>query len=538
MKRKFSDLHCHNHMRAHFHMQEKERKFTRKGEFSPWTVIASNSKKQDKGKMGASYSQIDLVKCWNANLRLTFNSLYPLERQFVQGMDPKITEDKWYHFVARGILGHSGIRRDLLQTAYMRIPDKVIDYFQSSNYDYWESLNREKEFVWLDSGKRIKKNQIHVPGAILGDRKAAEKRAKEDPDSYVAENASYRIPKNRAELQKSLADDTEITMVITIEGAHSLGTDRVKSVQDISDRVQFIKNVWEFPVFFLTFAHHFDNHLCGHAHSIPGAGKVLMKQRPHMNEGFRRNGRRIIREILGLNLAGERDESLGYRILIDVKHMAARSRMEFYDLVKSCLANGDRIPVIASHCGYSGIKTLQDHIDLEKKEKDDYTDSSGKFNAWNINLCDEDIEIIIKTRGLIGLSFDQRILGITSDDLKKDKTRVQKRNSIQLIWENIEGYVKSAYSNPNLTDAEKSRIWKCLTIGTDFEGLIDPVDPFPTALSFELMANQLVEEIDLARKDLQATHLAHFRSKAEVEKWVDDFCYTNAEEFVMENYPV
>ncbi|MBS4072149.1 MAG: hypothetical protein KGZ90_12510 [Algoriphagus sp.] len=537
MKRKFSDLHCHNHMRAHFQMQEKQKKFTRKGEFSPWTVIASNSKAIEDGKMGASYSQIDLVKCWNANLRLTFNSLYPLEREFVQGMDPKIKEDKWYHFLASVLLGDKGMRRDLLQTAYMRIPDKVVDYFQSPDYDYWESLTREKNFVIKDSGIRIPKNEIHVPGAILGERKAAEKRAKEDPASYVAENACYRIPKNRAELQTSLADDTEITMILTIEGAHALGTDRVKTVQDISDRVQFIKKMWEVPVFFITFAHHFDNRLCGHAHSIPGMGKILMKQRPHMNEGFRRNGHRIIREILGLNLAGEPDSSLGYRILIDVKHMAARSRVEYYDLVKMRLAKGDRIPVIASHCGYSGIKTLQDHITFKKKEKDDYTDPSGKFNAWNINLCDEDIEVIVKTRGLIGLSFDQRILGLTSDDIKKDKTREKKRNSIQLIWENLEGFVKSAYSNPNLSAAEKTSIWKCLTIGTDFEGLIDPVNPFPTVLSFDSLANQLVEVIDLARKDPKATHLAHFKSSADVEKWVDDFCFGNAEAFVLENYP-
>lgn len=72
-------------MRAHFQMQEKRKKFERKDEFSPWTVIASSKKSEDAGKMGASYSQMDLVKCWNSNLRLTFNSLYPLERQFVKG---------------------------------------------------------------------------------------------------------------------------------------------------------------------------------------------------------------------------------------------------------------------------------------------------------------------------------------------------------------------------------------------------------------------------------------------------------------------
>lgn len=62
MPRKFSDLHCHNRMRAHFHMQEKQKKFERKDKFSPWTVIASNRKGYLKGKMGASYSQSDLVK--------------------------------------------------------------------------------------------------------------------------------------------------------------------------------------------------------------------------------------------------------------------------------------------------------------------------------------------------------------------------------------------------------------------------------------------------------------------------------------------
>lgn len=535
MKRKFSDLHCHNHMRVYFHMQAKEKKFTKKGEFSPWTVIGSKPKSEEMGKMGASYSQIDLVKCWNGNLRLTFNSLYPLERQFVLGMDPRIKEDKWYHFMARGILGHSGIKRDLLQTAYMRIPDKVVDFFQSPTYDYWDSLNKEKDFVLMDSGKRIKKNEVHVPGALLGDKKATEKRVREFPQSYVAENACYRVPKNKEELLKSLADDTEITMILTIEGAHSLGTDKCSGIQEISDRVKTIKEKWEAPVFFITLSHHFDNHLCGHAHSIPGFGKVLMKQRPHMNEGFRSNGQRIVREILGLNMDNERDPSLGYRILIDVKHMAARSRVEYYELVKARLAKGDRIPVIASHCGYSGVKTLQDHIDCEKDEKDGQCDPSGKFNAWNINMCDEDIEIIVKTRGLFGISFDQRILGITKKDLK-DKT--SKRNGIQLIWENIEGIAKSAFSNPNLSETEKPLVWKCLTIGTDFEGLIDPVNPYPTALQYELFANNLVFEIDQARQKPENKHLSHLKSREDVEKLVDDFCYNNAEAFVKEHYPV
>ncbi len=536
MKRKFSDLHCHNHMRAHFHMQEKQKKFERKGEFSPWTVIASNSKNRKKGKMGASYSQIDLVKCWNGNLRLTFNSLYPLERQFVVGMDPNVKEDKWYHFAARGVLGHSGLRRDLLQTAFMRIPDKVIDFFQSEEYDYWEALTSEKDFVILDSGKRIEKNEIHVPSALFGDDKAAEKRAKADPKSYVAENACYRVPRNKSELLSSLADDSEITMVLTIEGAHAVGTDRCDTVEEISNRVRSIKQEWEVPIFFITFSHHFDNLLCGHAHSLPDKGKILMKQSKNINGGFSENGQRIIREFLGLDSRNERDPALGYRILIDVKHMAAKSRVEYYQLVNECLEKGDRIPVIASHCGYSGIESLEEHIRCEKEEKDDYSDKkSGKFNAWNINMCDEDIEMIVKTRGMFGISFDQRILGITKKDRKN---KASTRNGIQLIWENIEGIVLSAYENPNLTDEQKPQIWRSLTLGTDFEGLIDPVNAYPTALEYEKFGNDLVEVIDKARLDPNAKHLAHLKSLEQVEKLVDDFCYNNAEAFVIENYPV
>ena len=179
---------------------------------------------------------------------------------------------------------------------------------------------------------------------------------------------------------------------------------------------------------------------------------------------------------------------------------------------------------------------MGEHIRCEKEEKDDYFDQkSGKFNAWNINMCDEDIEMIVKTRGIFGISFDQRILGITQKDLKDPESN---RNGIQLIWENIEGIVLSAYENPRLNDAQKPQIWKSLTLGTDFEGLIDPVNAYPTALEYGKFAEDLVEVIDQARRNPGAKHLAHINSREDAERLVDDFCYNNAEAFVIENFPV
>jgi hypothetical protein len=166
---------------------------------------------------------------------------------------------------------------------------------------------------------------------------------------------------------------------------------------------------------------------------------------------------------------------------------------------------------------------------LENCEVDDYTDESWKFNAWNINMCNKDIEWIVRTRGMFGISFDQRILGITKHDLKTNP----KRNGIQLIWQNIETIIKSAYANPNLNDEEKPLVWKCLTIGTDFEGLIDPVDYYPTALEFGLFNNNLTFEIEQARKKIGQKHLAHFKSREDVEKAVEDFCFNNSKRFVL-----
>ncbi|MEB2786804.1 hypothetical protein [Algoriphagus persicinus] len=535
MKRKFSDLHCHNHMRAHLHMQEKRKAYEKKDEFSPWTVITSNRAGYVKGKMGASYSQCDLVKAWNGNVRLTFNSLYPLERQFVLGLDRINTSDLLNIIV--GVTTDDRLPlRDLIQTFYMRIPRVTVNYVQSKNYDYWESLKREFEFVLMDSGKTIESNKIHTTGVLRRIFENEKKRASKFRNELWAENARYLIPDSKNTLEESLQNDEEITMILTIEGSHALGTDLLESgkitIEEISNRIQVIKNDWKVPVFFITFSHHFNNNLCGHAHSIPDKGKILLNQVHNMNKGFTDLGKRIVLELLGLNENLEKDPNLGYRILIDVKHMSACGRQEYYDqIVRPCLEKGDIIPVIASHCGFSGVETLQEHIDCFHLEKDDFTDKSKKFNAWNINVCEEDIEMIVKTGGLFGLSFDQRILGITK------KNKKSKRNGIELLWDNIEGIAKSAYNNPKLTDAEKPNIWKCMTLGTDFEGLIDPIDHYPTVLEFELFSNNLIFEIEQARKDPNTKHLAHLKSREDTEALVNDFCYTNAEAFVKANYP-
>jgi hypothetical protein len=138
---KYSDLHTHNHSRAYFWLKPHQGRHIRKHEYSPWTVISSNLRKERKGKRAASYSQCDLVKVWNGKVRLTLNSLYPIEKGFFKwtgGISKG--KNRLLRHVIRIATSHKLPLRDLIQMVYMKVPDALIDFVQSSNYDYWDWL--------------------------------------------------------------------------------------------------------------------------------------------------------------------------------------------------------------------------------------------------------------------------------------------------------------------------------------------------------------------------------------------------------------
>jgi len=119
---------------------------------------------------------------------------------------------------------------------------------------------------------------------------------------------------------------------------------------------------WKEPVFFITLSHHFNNYLFGHAHSIPDDAGGILDQSDGMNSGITPNGREILRLLLSVDDHLEFSPAkLGRRILIDIKHLSALARKEYYhDFLKPLMAKGDIIPVIASHVAYSGRVSLDD----------------------------------------------------------------------------------------------------------------------------------------------------------------------------------
>lgn len=539
---RFGDLHCHNHQRTYLWLKSNEGYHRHRDEYSPWTIISPNLRAERKAVGSAApYGQCDLVKLWNGRVRLVFNSLYSIERGFFQtGSKAAHGKNRLLREVVRLLTSHHGPLRDVLQMFYMRIPDGMIDFLQSDRYDYWQWLQHEYDFAVSKSGLRVS-NKIISPGLLRKIFENRENRRNLYPDSLDA-TGIYSVPKSRVELSATLSRD-EITMILTMEGAHCFGSD-VAGYNVLEQRLMAMKTdraKFPYPIFFITYAHHFDNYLCGHAKSLPDLGKWFLNQDARMNAGFTSLGRKFIRKILGLyphdgllrsnNVV---DANSGPRILIDVKHMSARSRAEYYQLVEDRLQQGDVIPVIASHCGYSGIATLKQLVENQPSEKDEYFDPSGLFNAWNINICDEDIKMIFKTRGLFGLSFDQRILGVP-----KTQKKAGGNNSIVALWNNLKAALNVVYTDTNVPDSEKPEAWNLFSLGTDNEGFIDPVNEYATALKFETFRVDLIAAIEAERHRSRPTPCVNnFTSITEVEGAVDKLCFGNARTFVLNHYPI
>jgi len=256
-----------------------------------------------------------------------------------------------------------------------------------------------------------------------------------------------------------------------------------------------------------------------------------LDQTEGLNTGFTEKGYDVARYFLSLDKDGNyKPDDFGKRILIDVKHMNAISRQEFYNTFAVPSLNTDHpIPIIASHVAYSGRETLSDLIDgIENEQDGDLYQKSGsewKFNSWNINLCDEDVINIYKSKGLIGINLDQRVLGVLDEDVEKTDTTHAK-----YVWQNVKSMMEVIIDSDDPELGLKNRVTDLFCLGTDFDGFIDPVNKYPTVSEFKLLREDLIEVI---KNDKGAKKLLNSMDET---KFVDKFCFYNAYDFVVDKF--
>src|SRR6266850_7572723 len=441
----YADLHCHPGAAAYDQTRLAEGGQD-KIPFDPWHIPQSNLVNQSKGKRAFGYSQGDLAKSITAGAKLLFTALYPVEKGFFAGLPggrmgkKKIAEfyrriqadgesmaTEWLLSDLRTQPGREHIQKSSLEFLHCRPMNSSFErilHMQNGHYDYFDELLREYKFY---------RNKEGLCGATPASLQLY-------PDGQrKIWGGTYHLARGGSFFQQKFNPINEdITMVLTIEGIHALGVGNPEdellregeprtdvTIGKLKSRIRQLKGEealddpelprWEHRPFFITFANHFNNTLCGHARSLPAEARLIVDQHKNMDKGVLKQGTyEVMQELLGLDQ--DLQPTGSKRILIDVKNMSAAARSDYYKYVlrpfnykpanKFC-----RIPLIASHVAYSGIDRLEVQIKNTHLEKEDPHFRINKFLAWSINLSDEDVIEVHHSRGLMGLSFDRRLLG-------------------------------------------------------------------------------------------------------------------------------
>jgi hypothetical protein len=490
----FADIHCHPTLHPFAFYESKSKKKN-----SLWSDNAPRKRQRDDKY--PEYYQSAMPALARGNVRLIIASLYPLEQPW---FDPAITGTGKVTDIMAGFLT-------------VHIPIDYINTVQDSQFNYFEYLQKEYHFL-------LKENGV--------------------PHTLGQDEWKYVLPENSDDIKDHKDDQFTLIVVPSIEGAHSMisanANDIVEGNYDFDKMIENIISIkkWDYPPLFVTLGHHFYNGLCGHSRTIPdGIPSFLIKQNVGMNEPLNKRGEEVIDCLLGFDKYGDS----GRRILIDIKHMSVAARMQFYEMIASVNESrtaDNKIPIVASHCGYSGHHTLSDAI-LVPDTEPTKSKKPGIFNPWSNNLTDEDVVNIFKSGGIIGINLDQRIL--SGVDVIKESKKFSKQDILEnadkivkfwteQIAKNILGMAKAVVNSKNVGEDEKVKIWDVISIGSDFDGMINPVDSFIVADEFKDLRSALAKYMPgLPDFDLCAQGLS-------IDEILDKIMYDNALEFVLRNY--
>lgn len=355
------------------------------------------------------FSQANMSSLAYGGVNVICASLYPLEKGFVKNK-----------------LG-TNITGDLLENFVTGIGKKRIDYLQQVT-DYFEDLQTEYNYYM----------QLHnvVVNTADGPKK-------------------YMLVRNYNDI--SAADENTICIAVTIEGLHVLNTTQAEEVV-LANLDKII--AWPFKPFFVTVAHHFWNHLCGHAKSLTGIVGSAADQSEFINTGITDLGWKVL------------DKLIANGILVDIKHMSALSRRQFLNKYK--------VPVIMSHGAANGWRNMDEQVV-------DLPDTGHKLLQEDINFYDDELIAMAKSNGIIGLQLDER--RIASAATLSDTPHSLFRNKIMhyrsaLLWNQVQHIVE-------LLDKNNLFAWDCIAIGSDFDGIIDTLNGFWTAEEIPFLSDFL-----------------------------------------------
>jgi microsomal dipeptidase-like Zn-dependent dipeptidase len=276
------------------------------------------------------------------------------------------------------------------------------------------------------------------------------------------------------------------------------------------------------------------------------------------------------------------------KVLVDVKHLGVAARFNLYELRDALLLSGKTIPpIICTHAGIAGVSNKNKFKYIKQRPilvdnkvwKIQYFKKLGvipfsAFNHSSINLFDEDIVAILGSKGLIGISLDQRIIGYPSDDQNANDfpfdeefisvqeqgiffnglspTSIHPTVDTDEVLENVEDHfppagspreahlyyfwnqviyiLEVAQSNPAL-DIKDAITRICL--GSDFDGLINAIDCCTNATQYDDFKNELKA---VAKNAGFWQHSMFNKNTFPIDALIDNIFFANAFNFLMQNF--
>ncbi len=456
----------------------------------------------------ATYTQSNLDSCYEGDNRLLFLSIYPVERQFLKPDRPFRSSTTKQRFILSRVFGlklkrHIDTRIIRILTGFSKT--KIVDYLKSV-YDL-EYVN------YFDTDLFNEYNYIK------------DSHLSNSPTIENINTPNFKLVSNYEEYLE-LVDNNTIAGIVTIEGMHALGKYRAKdlfsanTINDLSDEHQtalkdsFKANVvklknkekFEYTPFFITFSHHFNNLISGHAKSfadsknrtIPGFSNVF-NQKKGLNLGITSFGKELIKDHL-------LSKSNGARILIDTKHMSLEARNDYAKIINDLKDNGDNVPIVISHTAINGISTREK---AAQRNDTNQLDKRSYVSRWDINITDQDITEVFESDGVIGVCLhDGRMPGgkfkklfkgfkkgfKPDESLNRLHTQMFLTNVFHIVKVNLKHIRRHNANNPENKILEVDA-WKTICLGSDNDGIVDPFDNFSTASTLDDFKHRVMKAI-------------------------------------------
>ncbi|MEZ4779364.1 MAG: membrane dipeptidase [Flavobacteriaceae bacterium] len=484
MKTHYIDIHCHPSLKPYsksFKYEPPKQNALNAGrKNSIWLYNPPNGLEKFINRIATltKFSQTDMTALAKANTEIVIVSLYPFEK----------------HFLSKRVWGWKGLTDALVNLA-ASISQKRIDHVLSHS-SYFEDLLDEYRY-YLQLHNQVQK----IDGVIY----------------------TYRIVKSFAEIQQHLAINTPtkkiINVILSIEGGHCFNTGLKMDIdtakpEEVKANVLAIKQ-WEHPPLFITLAHHFYNELAGHARSI-GIKVLQENQNRGLDTGITPLGFEVIKLLL--------DNTNGRRLPIDVKHLSLASRKAYYELLDTHYAN-ERIPILASHGGVTA------HRSILTPNVTDYPHKTQWFSNIDINFYDDELIRIAKSNGLFGIQLDERRIGskkaISESKQWFPNKRKQLHKKALLVWRQVE-YIAE------VLDAAGLYCWGIQSIGSDFDGIVDPINGLWTAENIRDLGEEMLHHAHVYLKEHSAS-LQSF-NRITPEMIVEAVLRDNAFQFIKLNF--